>query len=68
MRTADIKIAGETAGNVAVHVIGDSAYTIPTACSGTGTTEDTVAEFGANGILGVGPFIEDCGPGMHPGR
>jgi hypothetical protein len=63
LKLADIKIAGETASNLAVQIIGDSAYqTIPTGCVGTGTAEDTVAAFGANGILGVGPFIQDCGP------
>lgn len=61
VRAADIKIAGETAGNQLVQVIGDPAYPIPSACSGTGTVEDTVAEFGAKGILGIGPFISDCG-------
>lgn len=61
--TADIQIAGETAKSVPVQVIGDSRLTnIPTECSGTGLTEeDTVSTFGANGILGVGPFELDCG-------
>jgi hypothetical protein len=65
LRLADIKISGETASNLAVHIIGDAAYpTIPNGCVGTGgTAEDTVPEFGANGILGVSPFIQDCGPG-----
>jgi hypothetical protein len=70
LRQADIKIAGETASNLAVHIIGDPAYpTIPSGCVGTGgTAENTVAVFGANGILGVGPFIQDCGPGCtQPG-
>jgi len=64
VRTADIKIAGEVASNQAVQIIGDAAYTAPTGspCSGSGTTENDVASFGANGILGVGPFIQDCGP------
>jgi Protein of unknown function (DUF3443) len=64
VRQADVKIGGETASTQEVQVIGDAAYpTIPTACSGTATTaENTVTAFGANGILGVGPFIQDCGP------
>jgi hypothetical protein len=62
LRLADIKISGEVASNQAVQIIGDSAYpTIPDACIGSGTAENTVAAFGANGILGVGPFIQDCG-------
>jgi hypothetical protein len=59
---ADLTIAGETAKSLPVQVIGDSRFTtVPTTCSGTGTQEDTVAKFGANGILGVGPFQLDCG-------
>jgi hypothetical protein len=61
--SADITIAGETAGAVAVQVIGDSRYTqVPSDCSSAGMTEeDTVATFGANGILGIGVFAQDCG-------
>jgi Protein of unknown function (DUF3443) len=61
--TADFQIAGETAKSLPVQVIGDSRFTnIPTECSGTGLTEeDTVSTFGANGILGIGPFELDCG-------
>ena len=59
---ADVQIAGETAKSVPVQVIGDSRFTtVPAACSGTGTAEDTVSSFGANGILGIGPFELDCG-------
>jgi len=63
IRQADIKISGETASNLEVQVIGDAAYPTPgNGCIGTGkTAENTVASFGANGILGVGPFIQDCG-------
>jgi hypothetical protein len=60
--SADVQIAGETASSLPVQVIGDSRFTnIPATCSGTGgTQEDTVASFGANGILGIGPFELDC--------
>jgi Protein of unknown function (DUF3443) len=63
IRQADIKIGGETAANQEVHIIGDPTYPIPTACTNqaNGKSENTVAAFGANGILGVGPFLEDCG-------
>jgi hypothetical protein len=59
---ADIQlpVSGKTASNVNVHIIGDPTYkTPPSDCSGT--PENTVAAFGANGILGVGPFAQDCG-------
>ncbi len=60
--SADLTIAGETAKSLPVQVIGDSRFTtVPSTCSGTGTQEDTVASFGANGILGIGPFELDCG-------
>jgi Protein of unknown function (DUF3443) len=61
--TADFQIAGETAHSLPVQVIGDSRLTnIPAECSSTGgTEEDTVSTFGANGILGIGPFELDCG-------
>ncbi|HTB89861.1 MAG TPA: DUF3443 domain-containing protein [Steroidobacteraceae bacterium] len=61
--TADFQIAGETAKSVPVQIIGDPRLTnIPSECSGTGgTEEDTVSSFGANGILGIGPFELDCG-------
>jgi hypothetical protein len=61
--TADVQIAGETANALPVQVIGDSRFTnIPSECSSTGgTEEDTVLAFGANGILGIGPFELDCG-------
>jgi hypothetical protein len=62
LAVADITlpVSMETASNVHVHVIGDPAYpTIPSDCPGT--PENTVTAFGANGILGVGPFAQDCG-------
>jgi hypothetical protein len=42
-----------------VQVIGATGWTVPSDCPGT--AENTVAHFGANGILGVGPFLQDCG-------
>jgi hypothetical protein len=60
---ADVQISGESASSVPVQVIGDSNFaTVPTDCSNTGPPEDTVAQFGANGILGIGVFAQDCGP------
>ena len=70
LRVADITLpgSGEHAANLIVQLIGDSTYPVPTgtitgqsACPGI--TENTVQAFGANGILGVGPFAQDCGGG-----
>jgi hypothetical protein len=59
IRKADIKVAGEIASNIEIQVIGDGAYpTAPPGCTGT---QQTVPSFGANGILGVSPFVSDCG-------
>jgi hypothetical protein len=61
MRTADMTIASETASSLPVQIIGDPNYPeIPSDCTSHGSPEDTVAEFGANGIIGVGPFLTDC--------
>jgi hypothetical protein len=59
----DLQIAGESASSVPVQLIGDSRYpTAPAGCSGPApASENTVAQFGANGVLGIGPFAQDCG-------
>jgi len=60
---ADVTISGESASSVPIQIIGDSRYpTVPTDCSGSAPlAEDTVAAFGANGIIGIGPLPSDCG-------
>lgn len=63
MRTADITISSEKAASVPMQVIGDPNFpdtNIPSGCTNHGSPEDTLALFGANGILGVGPFVQDC--------
>jgi hypothetical protein len=61
---ADVQISGESASSVPIQVIGDPNFTsVPANCSSVGPPEDTVATFGANGILGVGVFAQDCGTG-----
>ncbi|MBV9914238.1 MAG: DUF3443 domain-containing protein [Sinobacteraceae bacterium] len=62
LRQADVKIGGETAAAQVIQVIGDPhGPGVPSGC--TGKQENTVSSFGANGILGIGPFIQDCGSG-----
>jgi hypothetical protein len=59
---ADVKMASEVAGSVPLQVIADPAFpNIPTACANTGPSEQTVSNLGANGILGIGNFRQDCG-------
>ena len=68
VKLADIKIGGELAAGVPVQMIGDPAFsTVPPNCSSTGPQEDTVAQFGGNGILGIGVFKQDCGAGCAAG-
>ncbi|WP_415774067.1 DUF3443 domain-containing protein [Paraburkholderia sp. J8-2] len=55
VRSADVKLAQETASNIPIQVIGDLASnTVPQACAGIGNAQNTVQELGANGILGIG--------------
>jgi uncharacterized protein DUF3443 len=63
VQTADIQIAGEKASAVPVQVLSDSDYVTPSICSDPsgGNSADTVANLGANGILGVGQLPQDCG-------
>jgi hypothetical protein len=64
VKVADMRIAGETASALPIQVIGDTAFpTIPSDCSSSGPPENTVPTFGANGLLGVGLFLQDCGAG-----
>ena len=65
VRTADVKIGGESASSIPFQVIGDAAVpaTAPSTCSSQGSAQNTVSALGANGILGIGVFREDCGPG-----
>ncbi len=63
VQTADIQIAGEQASAVPIQVIGAPQFPVPTGCTNTGlASEDTLQTLGANGILGVGTFRQDCGP------
>jgi uncharacterized protein DUF3443 len=72
MQLADVKIAGEQALNIPVQLLGATNNGAPQSCFTQGTpnsslpgsppgNEDTVASLGANGILGIGDGIVDCG-------
>ncbi|HEV2114656.1 MAG TPA: DUF3443 domain-containing protein [Terriglobales bacterium] len=63
IKIANIQVAGEQAASVPVQVIGDPAFsTVPSGCTSTGlTAEDNLQTLGANGVLGVGLFPQDCG-------
>ena len=62
VQAADVKLAGEQASAVPMQVIGASSFsTIPADCASSGAAENTLASLGANGILGIGLFRQDCG-------
>ena len=60
--TADVKIAGEQASSLPVQIIGPASLpTVPADCSSQGQPEDNLANLGANGLLGIGQSVQDCG-------
>lgn len=63
VKKVDVKIGNKVASNIPIEVLGDSKFTsIPSSCINTGgTNANTIAKFGAKGILGIGNFINDCG-------
>lgn len=62
IKTADITISGEHAGNVPIQVVDPTFSTVPEPCKNGGVREnDTLQTLGANGILGIGAFAQDCG-------
>jgi hypothetical protein len=62
IRTADVKIAGETAPGIPIQIIGDPGVpAVPSSCGSASTVTDTVASYGANGLVGINQVIADCG-------
>ncbi len=61
VQTADIEIASEKASSVPIQVLSDTDFTVPSSCTNGLPSADTLASLGANGILGVGLFAQDCG-------
>jgi hypothetical protein len=61
---ADVSMAGERALKVPVQILDDAASGAPppTDCGTNGTLINDVPTLGANGILGLGVFAQDCGP------
>lgn len=61
VQAADVVLGGEApAPNVPIHVIDAGYAAVPSNC---GAPDASPAQAGFNGILGVGLFQEDCGPG-----
>lgn len=62
VKTADVGMGGEKASSLPIQVIDASVAPIPPACKAIGPAEEDLGSLGANGILGVGFFVSDCGP------
>lgn len=71
MELADVDIAGETAPNIPVQLLGATTAVVPANCLTmpvntslpNGGNVDTLPTVGANGILGIGDSPVDCGSG-----
>ncbi len=61
VETADVQISGETAKSLPIQIISATDFPVPTSCSNRGAAENTLAQLGANGIIGVGLNAQDCG-------
>ncbi len=59
VQTASVILGGEPAVQVPIQVIDHTFGSVPKSC---GDPDQSPADAGFNGILGVGPFIQDCGP------
>ena len=67
IQTADVSISGETAPSSPIQVVGAASPPMPVACADEGSSADSLDTLGANGILGIGVFAQDCGSGCAPG-
>ena len=60
---ATVRVGGETATSIPIQIIDDSqppSPSVPVNC-GSGAALNSVSAFDANGVLGVGLFVQDCG-------
>jgi hypothetical protein len=62
--TADLQLGSKRAAGGAIQLIGGPGLPPPPdSCTNSGlTSEDTIDVLGANGVLGLGFFRQDCGP------
>jgi hypothetical protein len=56
---ADVTAGDELAQGLSIQLIGETTYTMPADC--TGTPNMDLETLGSNGVLGVGPRLQDCG-------
>jgi hypothetical protein len=65
VQIADVVLGNEPAVRVPVHVLDATFSTVPSSCP---NPEKGPSTAGFNGILGVGVFLQDCGPGCAATR
>jgi len=63
VKLADIQLAGELASNQPIQVIADSGFaSTPSSCTISGGSPiNSTSSLGANGLIGIGLFKQDCG-------
>ena len=62
--TADLTIGSKQAKQVPIQLVGASNAPPPDGCTSSGlASEDTLDTLGANAVLGIGVFRQDCGLG-----
>jgi hypothetical protein len=61
VKTADVSMAAEKASSIPIQVIDATTVPIAAGCKAIGPSEEDLASLGANGILGIGFFMQDCG-------
>lgn len=61
VKTADVSIGGEKASSLPIQLINANTTPVPSGCKAMGPAEEDLSSLGANGILGIGFFNQDCG-------
>jgi hypothetical protein len=60
VKRADVSIGGKLAGSLPVQIISDGANPTPTDCASRGVVDiGSVAQLGANGVVGIGSAVRD---------
>ena len=61
VKNADVRIGQEQASAIPVQVIDATSMPVPPSCKAKGPSQQDVSSLGANGILGIGFYLDDCG-------
>jgi hypothetical protein len=62
VESAQVEMAGEVASPVPIQIVSPTSFPgAPPACNSGGVADNSVSTLGANGILGIGVFRQDCG-------